>query len=82
MANMTGGESFHAIDVATMDAALQSIEQRHQKISDNRPDNNSAPRLHQPLYHWPLLTALLLLILMTLLPYRGGKKPSDAQLIS
>jgi len=70
MAQMTGGESFHATDVATMDAALRDIEKRHQIISNKI----YMPRLQQPLYQWPLLTALLLLIMKALLPRHHGKK--------
>ena len=72
MAQMTGGESFHAVDVTTMDAALHRIEQRHQQI----PDNKSVSRLYQPLYHWPLLTALLLLMVLPLFPYRSSTHSS------
>lgn len=79
MAQMTGGESFHAIDVATMDAALHSIEQRHQIIPDKNPDDKAAPRLQQPLYHWPLLAALLLLMMIALLPNRSSKKTSHGR---
>lgn len=83
MAQMTGGESFHAVDVATMDAALRRIEQRHQILPDNGLNNNGlnnkTPRLQQPLYYWPLLAALLLLMLMTVLPNRAGKKTSVAE---
>ena len=68
MAQMTAGESFHAIDVATMDAALRSIEQRHQIKPDKNADDKAVPRLQQPLYHWPLLTALLLLMMKATSP--------------
>ena len=79
MAQMTGGESFHAVDVATMDAALRSIEQRHQILPDNTSNNKAAPRLHQPLYHWPLLAALLLLIMRPLRQNRNSKQASQGR---
>ncbi len=75
MATMTGGESFHAIDVASMDAALRNIEQRHQIIAGDK----FKPRRQQPLYHWPLLTALLLLMVITLLPNVRVKKSGHSQ---
>lgn len=79
MAQMTGGESFHAVDVATMDDALHSIEQRHQIIPDKASDNKAAPRSHQPLYHWPLLAALLLLMMRTLRQNRNSKQASHGR---
>ncbi len=66
MALITGGESFHAVNVAAMDAALKQIEQRYQKKSASQ----HAPRLQQPLYYWPLAAAILILMIMALLPYR------------
>ena len=63
LAEKTGGKSFHAVDVETMDTSLRSIEQHHQTIADNK----NMPHLNQSLYHWPLLTALLLLILSTVI---------------
>jgi len=66
MAELTGGESFHAVDVAAMDAALQKIEQRYKKKSTPQ----FAAQLQQPLYFWPLLAAILLLIVPVLLPDR------------
>jgi len=77
MAQMTGGESFHAVDVATMDAALRRIEQRHQIMPDKNADDKTAPRLQQPLYQWPLLTALLLLMWIVLQANRNNKKHND-----
>jgi Ca-activated chloride channel family protein len=70
MAQMTGGKSYHAIDAASMDAALRSIEQRHQI----KPGIKFKPRLRQPLYYWPLLMALLLFMVSTLLRYRSDTK--------
>jgi len=72
LADMTGGKSFHAVDVAAMDAALNDIEQHHKII----PYKKFAPRKQQTLYHLPLLAGLLLLMLMALLPHRGRKKSS------
>jgi len=69
---VTGGKSFHAVDVDAMDAALDSIEQQHQKTTDRQ----FVPRLQQVLYHWPLLAGLFVIMLMTLLPYAGRKKLS------
>ncbi len=66
MALITGGESFHAVNVAAMDAALKQIEQRYQK----NPASQHTPRLQQPLYYWPLAAAILILMIMDLLPYR------------
>ena len=77
MAQKTGGESFHAVDVATMDAALRRIEQRHQIMPDKNADDENAPRLQQPLYQWPLLSALLLLMWMSLQANRNAKKYND-----
>jgi len=69
MASITGGKSFHAVDVAAMDTALQAIERQQQIPSGSR----LAPRLQQPLYIWPLGTAILILIVMALLPYRSSR---------
>lgn len=69
MAEKTGGQYFHAVDVASMDAALRSIEKNHQII----PDNTQTPRLYTVLYHWPLLVALLLIMMNSLL---AKKTPS------
>ncbi len=73
LAEMTGGESFHAKDVTSMDAALHAIEKRHQKVTgeknmhDDTVDKNQRPR--QPLYYWPLLGALLFLMLFMVRPH-------------
>jgi Ca-activated chloride channel homolog len=70
MAQMTGGKSYHAVDAASMDAALHNIEQRHQI----KPRTKFKTRLHQPLYYWPLLMALLLFMVSTLLRYRSDTR--------
>jgi len=69
MAQLTGGESFHAVDVNAMDEALKHIEQRHQK----QADENFSPQTHQALFSWPLLAAIFLLMIKELLPYRQTK---------
>jgi len=66
MAEITGGQYFHAVDVASMDNALRSIEKNHQIM----PDRQNVPRLYTALYHWPLITALLIIILNALMPQK------------
>jgi len=63
MAEITGGESFHGVDVDAIDNALNRIEQRHQ-IKDR---TEFTLHSQQPLYAWPLLCALLLLLVNELL---------------
>ncbi|VAW55854.1 hypothetical protein MNBD_GAMMA07-920 [hydrothermal vent metagenome] len=58
MAKLTGGESFHGIDVEAIDTALKKIELQHKKNTSIE----LLPRLQQPLYAWPLLAALFLII--------------------
>lgn len=70
LALLTGGKSFHAKNVAVMDAALMSIEKHHQTVSNKE----WAPRLKHALYQWPLLAAIFLLMMMALLPLQGRGK--------
>ncbi|MFK5950239.1 MAG: VWA domain-containing protein [Methylococcales bacterium] len=56
MAEITGGKSFHGIDVSAIDDALNQIEKRHQITT-----HKNYPRKQQALYYWPLLVSLLLL---------------------
>jgi Ca-activated chloride channel family protein len=65
MAQITGGNSFHAVDVMAMDAALTSIEKHQQASATTR----LAPQLQEALYIWPLGLAILLLAISSLLPY-------------
>jgi len=62
MAEITGGQSFHGMDVSSIDEALKQIEKRHQIIH-----NKTYPRKQQALYYWPLLIALMLLSIKELL---------------
>ena len=65
MAQITGGDSFHAVDVAAMDAALTSIEKHQQTTATTQ----LAPKLQEALYIWPLVFAIILLAISNLLPY-------------
>jgi len=56
MASITGGESFRGDDVASIDNALNKIEQRHKILT-----GPNLSRKQQVLYYWPLLIALFLL---------------------
>jgi len=69
MAQLTGGESFHAVDVKALDQALKQIEHHHKK----QTDKNASPQTHQALFSWPLLAALFLLMINELLAYRQLK---------
>jgi len=69
MAQLTGGESFHGVNIESIDTALEQIEQRHLQQSDEQ----FSPRKQQPLYAWPLLGALFLLIIKELLLNRNTK---------
>ncbi len=69
MAQLTGGESFHGVDIESIDTALEQIEQRHLQQSNEQ----FSPRKQQSLYAWPLLSALFLLIIKDLLLNRHTK---------
>jgi len=64
LASLTGAQAFRAGDSAALEQALRDIVRR---------DSNQAARppryLTQPLYHWPLLLALLLLSLRPVLQW-------------
>jgi Ca-activated chloride channel family protein len=64
LAELTGGKSFHAVDTQAMDKALISIEGDHRQTT-----TMTSPQLKEPLYIWPLGASIVLLIVMTLLPY-------------
>ena len=64
LAELTGGKSFHAVDTGAMDEALINIEADHRQST-----TITAPQLKQPLYIWPLGASIVLLVMMTLLPY-------------
>jgi Ca-activated chloride channel homolog len=57
IAAQTGGSGFHVMDAGDMAEALTWVESTHRALSPAP----AAPRRREPLYHWPLLLALLML---------------------
>ncbi|HED34396.1 MAG TPA: VWA domain-containing protein [Gammaproteobacteria bacterium] len=64
IARITGGESFHGTDSASIDAALNRIEKRHQIES-----TGYLPRKQQSIYYWPLIVALFLFAIKEILTH-------------
>ncbi len=64
LAEITGGKSFHAVDVAAMDLALLTIETHHLKATKTE----FSGQLQTPLYLWPLLVAIFLLLMKSIQP--------------
>lgn len=69
MAEITGGKSFHAIDVTAMDQALLAIEKHHLKTAKTE----FSGQLQTPLYLWPLLVAIFIMLMMITQPTLSAK---------
>jgi len=65
IASHSGGKFYWAGDTRTLGAAIKDIEQ-----AESRKDKPQVQTLRQPLYHWPLLLALILFSLIQLLNLR------------
>lgn len=69
LAERTGAESFRADDIRGLERALRTIEQRAQEPVARQPRY-----YREPLYQWPLLTALMVLSAAQLVRnLRGGR---------